>query len=51
MHKHSTCLLTNYPIAIAIPNKTAETVVQDYLQYAHAIFVGSLTLMTDNGKD
>ena len=45
------CLLMNYPIAIPISNKTSKTVAQAYLQYVYATFGGSLTLMTDSGKE
>ena len=45
------CLLTNYPIAIPIPNKQAETIVQTYLQNICTTFGRSLTMITDNGKE
>ena len=46
-----TCLLTNYPIAIAIPHKIAETIIQPYLQNMYASFGGSFTLITNNGNE
>ena len=45
------CLFTNYPITIPISDKTAETAVQAFLQHIYVIFDGSLTLLTDNGKE
>ena len=45
------CLLINYPIAIPKPNKQAETIVQAYLQNIYTTFGGSLTMITDNGKE
>ena len=44
-------LLTNYPIAIPIPNKQAERVMQTYLQNIYTSFGRSLTMTTDNGKE
>ena len=38
------------PMAILIPNKTLETLVQAYLQHIYATFGGSFTLITDNWK-
>ena len=43
--------LTNYPIAIPLYSKTAETVVQANVQCGYATFSESLTLITDNGKE
>ena len=45
------CLLTNHPKAKPILSKTAETVVQVYLWQVYPTFGGSLTLITDNGKE
>ena len=45
------CLLTNYPTAIPIPNKQAEIIVQAYFQNIYTNFGGSLTMITDNGKE
>ena len=45
------CLLTNVPIAVPIPNETAETVVQAYLQDVYTTFAVSLTLITNNEKE
>ena len=39
------CLLTNFPFAIPIPIKLAETIIKAYLQHIHAIFSNSLTLI------
>ena len=43
------CLPTNFPITMPAPDKSTKTVVQAYLQYIYATFIGSLTLITDNG--
>ena len=45
------CLLTNYPIAIHIPNKQAKTDIQAWPQNVYATFGGSLIMITDNGKE
>ena len=45
------CLLTSNPISITIQNKTAETVVQVYLQHIYATFGGSLAFKTENRKE
>ena len=45
------CFLTNYPIAIPIPDKHTETVIQEYLKHVYATFGGSQTMITDNGKE
>ena len=45
------CILTNYPITIPISDKTAESVVQAYLQHIYAIFGGPLTFINNNGKE
>ena len=45
------CLLTNYPIAIPIPNKQVETIVHAYLQNKYTTIGSSLTMITDNGNE
>ena len=45
------CLLTNNPIAICTPDKTANIVIQIHLQHMYATFGGSFTLISDNGKE
>ena len=45
------CLITNYPIAICIPDKTAGTIVKAYLQGIDATFGGFLNLIIGNGKE
>ena len=42
------CFLTNYPIAVPIPNKSTETFIQAYLQHVYAIFGSALTCVTDS---
>ena len=43
-------LLINYSIAIPIPDNLQKTVIQAYLKHMYNTFNGSLTLITDNGK-
>ena len=45
------CLLTTYPITICVPDKHAEIFVHAYLKCLYATFDGSLTMITDNGKE
>ena len=45
------CLLTNISLAILIPNKSAERVIQAYLQHLYVSFGDSLTLITDDGRE
>ena len=47
----STCLLRNYSIAITVPDKTAKTVVEAFLQHIYAAFGSLLALITDNMKE
>ena len=44
-------LLTNYPILIPIPHKTADTFAQAYLQHIYTMFGGFLTLIIENRKE
>ena len=43
-------MLTGYTMAVAIPNKSAETVVKVYMDYIYSIFGGSSHMLTDNGS-
>ena len=42
-------MLTGYTIAVAIPDKRAETVCQAYRDYVYCTFGGSSRILTDNG--
>ena len=44
------CLLTSFLIAIPIPDKWAETIIQAYVQHVKATFNGFLTLIINNEK-
>ena len=41
-------LLTNFPIAIPLPDKLAETVIQAYLHHIYATFGVPFILVTEN---
>ena len=43
-------MLTGYTMAVAIPNKSAETVVKVYMDHFYSIFGGSSSMLTDNGS-
>ena len=43
-------MLTGYMMAVAIPNKSAETVVKAYMDHVYSIFGGSSCMLTDNGS-
>ena len=49
-HIHMYGHLTNFSIAIPIPDRHAETVIQAYLKHIYATF-GRLTMITDNSKE
>ena len=42
-------MLTGYTIAVAIPDKRAETVCQAYRDHVYCVFGGSSRILTDNG--
>ena len=44
-------MLTGYTIAIAIPDKRAETVCQAYRDHVYCVFGGSSRILTDNGTE
>ena len=44
-------MLTGYTIAVAIPDKRAETVCQAYRDHVYCIFGGSSRILTDNGTE
>ena len=41
-------MLTGYTMAVAIPNKSAETMVKAYMDHVYSIFRGSSCILTDN---
>ena len=43
-------LLTNFPLAIPISDKSAEMVAQTYLTHVYATFGGFLTLIVGNDR-
>ena len=43
-------MLTGYTMAVAIPNKSVETVVKAYMDHVDSIFGGSSRMLTDNGS-
>ena len=43
-------MLTGYTMAVAIPNKSAETVVKAYMDHVYSVFGGSSHMLTDNGS-
>ena len=43
-------MLTGYMMAVAIPNKSVETVVKAYMDHVYSIFGGSSCMLTDNGS-
>ena len=44
-------MLTSYTIAVAIPNKSAETIVKTYMDHVYSIFGCSSQMFTDNGSE
>ena len=44
-------MLTGYTMAVAISNKSAETVVKAYMDHVYSIFRGSSCMLTDNGSE
>ena len=44
-------MLPGYTIAVAIPDKRAETVCQAYQDHVYCIFGGSSRILTDNGTE
>ena len=44
-------MLTGYTMAVAIPSKSAETIVKAYMDHIYSIFGGSLRMLTDNGSE
>ena len=44
-------MLTGYTMAVAIPNKSAETMVKAYMDHVYSIFGGSSHMLTDNGSE
>ena len=44
-------MLTGYTMAVAIPNKSAETVVKAYMHHICSVFGGSSRMLTDNGSE
>ena len=43
-------MLTGYMMAVAIPNKSVETMVKAYMDHVYSIFGGSSHMLTDNGS-
>ena len=46
-------MLTGYTMAVAIPNKSVETIVKAYIDHIYSIFGGSScrSMLTDNGSE
>ena len=44
-------MLTGYTMAVANPNKSAETVVKTYMDHIYSIFGSSSWMLTDNGSE
>ena len=44
-------MLTGYTMAVAIPNKSAETVVKAYMDHFYSIFGESSRMLTDNRSE
>ena len=42
------CMLTGYVFCIPLKNKTAEEVIQAYIDHVYSKFVGSLKMLSDN---
>ena len=38
-------------MAVAIPNKSAKTIVKTYMDHVYSIFGGSSRMLTDNGSE
>ena len=43
-------MLIGYTMAVAIPNKSAETMVKAYMDHVYSIFGGSSRMLTNNGS-
>ena len=41
-------ILTVYTMAVAISNKSAETIVKTYMDHVYSVFGGSSCMLTDN---
>ena len=44
-------MLTGYTMAVAILNKSAETIVKTYMDHVYSIFGGSSQMLMDNGSE
>ena len=44
-------MLTGYMMAVAIPNKSVETIVKAYMNHVYSIFGGSSQMLMDNGSE
>ena len=44
-------MLTGYTMAVAIPNKSAKTIVKTYMDHVYSIFGGSSWMLMDNGSE
>ena len=44
-------MLTGYTMAVAIPNKSAETIVKVYMDHFYSVFGRSSRMLTDNGSE
>lgn len=44
-------MLTGYTMAVAIPNKSAETIVKAYMDHVYSILGGSSRMLKDNGSE
>ena len=44
-------MLTGYTMAVAIPNKSAETIVKAYIDHVYSVFGGSSCMLTDNRSE
>ena len=44
-------MLTGYTMAVAILNKSVETIVKAYMDHVYSIFRGSSRMLTDNGSE
>ena len=45
------CMLTGYVFCVPLKTKTAEEVIQAYIDYIYAKFGGSLKILSDNGTE
>ena len=44
-------MLTGYTMVVAIPNKSAETIVKAYIDHIYSVFGGSSCMFMDNGSE